>query len=270
MLERFGSMVVAVVVSVGAAGCGGDDGGGDDSSDTTIAASASGDGAVEGPVVVFAAASLADAFAEVESAFEAANPGADVQLNTAGSSALREQLLEGAPADVFASANQSNMQQVVDAGEVDGEPEVFVRNRLQIAVPASNPGDVAGLADFAQPDLLIGLCAEGVPCGDLARQALANAGVEPSIDTNEPDVRALLTKIEADELDAGIVYVTDVTAAGDLVEGIDIPEDANVVAAYPIAGLAEAPNPEGAEAFVAFVLSDEGQAILGAYGFSSP
>ena len=163
---------------------------------------------VEGELLVSAAASLTDAFAEIESAFEEANPDVDVVLNLGSSSALREQILEGAPADVFASANTSNMDQVAEAGELSGEAEIFATNSLQIAVPTGNPGGVTGLEDFAREELLIGLCAEDVPCGDFGRQALAKAGVIPSIDTNEPDVRALLTKIEAGELDAGITYVT--------------------------------------------------------------
>jgi molybdate transport system substrate-binding protein len=226
---------------------------------------------LQGELLVFAAASLTDAMAEVESAFEDANPDADVRLNLASSSALREQILEGAPADVFMSANASNMDQVVDAGEA-GDPEVFATNILQIAVPAGNPADVTGLEDFADDTLLIGLCAEEVPCGDFARQALESAGVTPSIDTNEPDVRALLTKVAEGELDAGIVYVTDVLAPdfADDVDGIDIATDDNVVAEYPIAALASAPNPDAASAFVDFILSDGGQAILNAYGFGSP
>ncbi len=220
-----------------------------------------------GDLLVSAAASLTDAFADVESAFEIANPGVDVLLNHGASSALREQILEGAPADVFASANTSNMNRLVEAGEVVGVAKIFSRNRLQIAVPAGNPGNVVGLQDFADEDLLIGLCAEGAPCGDFGRQALHNAGLTPSIDTDEPDVRALLTKLEAGELDAGIVYVTDVLSTAGAVEGIDIPDDFNVIAEYPIASLAEAPNPEAAAAFVDFVLGAEGQAILAGYGF---
>ncbi len=223
----------------------------------------------EGEVLVSAAASLTDAFAEIETAFEAAVPQVDVVLNFGASSALREQIIEGAPADVFASANTSNMDQVVEAGEADN-PEIFVTNLLQIAVPAGNEAGVIGLDDFANEDLLIGLCEEEVPCGDFAREALANAGVTPSIDTNEPDVRALLTKIEADELDAGIVYVTDVLSTGGTVEGVDIPTEDNVAASYPIVALTNAPNPVAAAAFVAFVLSDEGLAILQSYGFSAP
>jgi len=225
---------------------------------------------VEGELLVSAAASLTDAFAEMESAFEDANPDVDVLRNFGSSSALREQILEGAPADVFASANTSNMDQVAEAGELAGAAEIFVTNSLQIAVPTGNPAEVTGLEDFAREDLLIGLCAEDVPCGDFGRQALENAGVIPSIDTNEPDVRALLTKVEAGELDAGITYVTDVLSASGTVEGVDIPAEVNVVAEYPIATLIGAPNPDAAVAWVEFVLSEEGQAILTSYGFTSP
>ena len=129
---------------------------------------------------------------------------------------------------------------------------------------------MTGLEDFAREELLIGLCAEDAPCGDFGRQALENAGVTPSIDTNEPDVRALLTKIEAGELDAGITYVTDVLSTSGTVEGVDIPAEVNIVAEYPIAALAGAPNPDAAAAWVEFVLSEEGQAILTSYGFTSP
>ena len=225
---------------------------------------------VEGELLVSAAASLTDAFGEVESAFEEENADVDVVLNLGSSSALREQILEGAPADVFASANASNMDQVAEAGELSGEAAIFVTNSLQIAVPTGNPAEVTGLEDFAREELLIGLCAEDVPCGDFGRQALDNAGVTASIDTNEPDVRALLTKIEAGELDAGITYVSDVLSTSGTVEGIEIPAEVNVVAEYPIAMLAGAPNPDAAAAWVEFVLSDEGQAILTSYGFTSP
>jgi molybdate transport system substrate-binding protein len=227
-------------------------------------------GAASGELLVSAAASLTDAFAEIEAAFEEAHPGVDVILNLGASSALLEQILEGAPADVFASANTSNMDQVAEAGEVSGEAQTFVTNSLQIAVPAGNEAGVSGLEDFAREELLIGLCAEDVPCGEFGREALASAGVTPAIDTNEPDVRALLTKIEAGELDAGITYVTDVISTAGRVEGVDIPDENNVVAEYPIAALASAPNPDAAAAFVEFVLSNEGQAILTGYGFSSP
>ena len=224
----------------------------------------------EGQLLVSAAASLTDAFGEIESAFEETHQGVDIVLNLGASSALREQILEGAPADVFVSANGSNMDQVVEAGTVEGEAQTLVTNSLQIAVPEGNPAGVAGLEDFADEELLIGLCAEQVPCGEFGREALASAGVTPSIDTNEPDVRALLAKIEAGELDAGITYVTDLLSTEGSVEGIDIPDENNVVAEYPIAALADGPNPDAAATFVEFVLAEEGQAILTSHGFPSP
>jgi molybdate transport system substrate-binding protein len=249
-------LLTSVGIAVLLAACGG---GGD--ADTS-------GGALRGEVLVSAATSLSEAFADVEEAFEADNPEVDVILNLAASSALREQIMEGAPVDVFASANTANMDRVTDAGEVH-ESTIFARNSLQIAVPAGNPGSLTGLEDFADELLLIGLCAEHVPCGDFARLALANAGVMPSIDTDEPDVKALLTKIEAGELDAGIVYITDVLSAGSAVQGVDIPPAVNVAADYPIAVLTNAPNPGAATAFVRFVLSEEGQGIMKTNGFAS-
>jgi molybdate transport system substrate-binding protein len=231
--------VVCVAVLVVLAACGGDS-----SSDD---------------ITVFAAASLTDAFEEVATAFEDANPGTEVTLSFGPSSGLREQILAGAPADVFASASASTMEPVAS------DAVAFVTNELQLATPAGNEAGITGLADLARDDLLIGLCAEEVPCGRFGREALAKAGVTAAVDTNEADVRSLLTKIEAGELDAGLVYVTDVLAAGSSVEGVDIPDEHNVVATYPIASLSDA-----GDDFVAFVLSDEGQAILQSYGFGPP
>lgn len=221
-------------------------------------------------VLVSAAASLTDAFSEIEAVYEETHADVDVVLNFAGSSTLREQILEGAPVDVFAPANHATMDEIVQTDMHLGDPVVFATNLLQIAVAAGNPAGVTGLGDFADQGLLIGLCAPDVPCGDFARQILANAGIVAAIDTNEPDVRALLTKIEVGELDAGIVYATDILAVEGSVEGIDIPEALSVVAEYPIAVMADAPNPDGAAAFVDFVLSDEGRAVLDDYGFVSP
>jgi molybdate transport system substrate-binding protein len=262
---RLRALRLLAVVSVPAlvlAACGGDD---DDAGSTDAAAA---EPALEGDITVFAAASLTDAFAELGTTFESDNPDVAVEFNFGASSALREQILAGAPADVFASANTSNMDDAVDAG-VASDPQDFATNVLEIAVPAGNEAGVTGLDDFANPDLLIGLCAEEVPCGEFGREALANAGITPSIDTNEPDVRSLLTKVEAGDLDAGIVYVTDVMAAGEAVEGIDILADDNVVATYPIAALTDAASTDVADAFVEFVLSDEGQDIVQSYGFDA-
>ena len=239
------------------------------STTATKATATSTEAGLDSEVLVSAAAALTDAFAGVESAFETANPGSDVVLNLGSSSSLREQILEGAPADVFASANISNMDQVVEAGEAV-EPEIFAHNLLQIAVPAGNPAGITGLDDFADEHLVIGLCAEEVPCGSFGREALAKAGVTPAMDTNEPDVRALLTKVEVGELDAGIVYLTDVLSTDGAVEGVVIPDEFNVVAEHPIAALVNAPNPDAAAAFVEFVLSKDGKTILTSFGFLSP
>lgn len=236
---------------------------GDDDRDASAPAP---EGQVDGTITVFAAASLADAFTMLAESFEQAH-GADVELSFGPSSGLVTQITEGAPADVIATAAESNMDDLVAAGAVEGEPRPFAANRLELAVPPGNPGAVDGLDDLADEDLVVGLCNEDVPCGRFAREALEAAGVEPSIDTDEEDVRALLTKIEAGEVDVGVVYRTDVQAAGDAVEGIEIPDDRNVVAIYPIAPVAGADDPDGAAAFISFVLSDEGQEILSAAGF---
>jgi molybdate transport system substrate-binding protein len=231
------------------------------------AAGAGGTGQAEGTVSVLAAASLTDAFGEIEAAFEAANPDADLDISYGGSSALRDQVLSGQPVDVVASASGTVMDDLVEAGAVDGEPQDFATNKLEIVVPAGNPAGIEGLADLADEDALVGLCAEEVPCGAFGRRALEEAGVEAAPDTNEPDVRSLLDKVASGELDVGLVYATDVAAAGDAVEGIEVPDDENVVATYPIAGLTDAPNADGAAAFVAFVTGDGGQAVLADFEF---
>jgi molybdate transport system substrate-binding protein len=227
-----------------------------------------GDASTRSELRVFAAASLTDAFTALGDEFTAAHPDVHVTFNFAGSSALRDQILGGAPADVLATANGSTMQAVVDAGAAE-PPEPFAANVLEIAVPAGNPGGVTGLTDFAEGDLLLGLCAETVPCGQFGREALDSAGVAPAVDTEEPDVRALLTKIGSGDLDAGIVYRTDVLAAGDDVEGIEIPAGQNVVATYPIAVLTGAADAGAAAEFVAFVRSPAGQRIMASHGFDA-
>lgn len=230
-----------------------------------VTLSACGDPAVA--LHVSAAASLTESFGELEAAFEAAHPGTDVVLNIGGSSALRDQIIEGAPVDVFASASIDIMDVIVDA-DLAGEPTVFAANRLVLAVPTGNPANVAGLRDLAREDLLIGLCDEGVPCGSLARTVLEAAGVDPAVDSREPNVRALLTKLEAGELDAGLVYTTD-AIDGD-VESIEFEESGTFLTRYPIAVLTAAADPGVAAEFVAFVTSSEGRSILEAHGFVTP
>ena len=220
-------------------------------------------------LLVSAAASLTRAFQEMETEFERTAPEIDVVLNLAGSSLLREQILSGAPVGVFASANPAIMQQVADAGYLDGPYRVFALNRLIIAVPAGNPADIRGLDDLADGDLVVGLCIAAVPCGDFAHQVLANGGVHPVLDTEEPNVRALLTKVEAAELDVALVYETDITATGGA-DGIPIPDRYNITAEYPIAVVRGSSDPPSADAFVSFVLSAEGRRILDRHGFSLP
>ena len=220
-------------------------------------------------LVVSAAASLTEAFAEIETEYEDANPGVDVILNLGGSSLLREQILSGAPVGVFASASLQIMEQVSDAARIDGPYRVFARNRMAIAVPVGNPASVIGLDDLADEGLLVGLCAPAVPCGDLARKVFDAAGIRPAVDTEEPNVRSLLTKLEAGELDAAIVYATDLLAS-DRVDGIPIADRYNETAEYPIGVVTGSPDPDGARAFVAFVLSAEGRQLLESHGFSLP
>jgi molybdate transport system substrate-binding protein len=230
----------------------------------------SGTDAVSGPVVVFAAASLTEAFTALGEDFEAQHPGASVTFNFGSSAALAQQIAAGAPADVFAAANQAAMGVVSEAGQVDGEPVVFARNSLRIAVPAGNPAGITGLADFARQDLTVALCAPEVPCGALSAQVFEAAGITPAPDTLEQDVKAALVKVERDEVDCALVYRTDIAAAaaaGGAVDGIDFPGSAEVVTEYPIATLQAAPNPAGARAFTDLVLSADGRDRLAAAGF---
>ncbi len=217
-----------------------------------------------GTVQVYAAASLQRSFDEIARAFEQQNPGVTVSPVYDGSSTLATQIGEGAPADVFASADEKNMAKVAAQAP---DPQVFAANTLVIAVPAGNPGRVSTLADLARVTTV--LCAPEVPCGAASQTLLSNAGVAVTPASSEQNVTAVLTKVAASEADAGLVYATDVVGRDD-VEAL-VPEGADaVVNRYPIAALATAPNPDAAAAFVAFVLSDEGRTILTDAGFRAP
>ncbi len=222
-------------------------------------------------VNVFAAASLTASFKAIAAAYEVAHPGTKVAFNFAGSPTLVQQIREGAPADVFASADEANMQKLVEAKAVAADAaKVFAQNVLQIAVGKGNPMHIAGLADLARPGLIVVLCGATVPCGRYALEAFAKAKVTPPPGSREPDVKAVVTKVALGEADAGIVYVTDVRAASDKVEGVGLPTEHTVSARYPIAVVRDAPHAETAASFVAFVLSDPGTKILGEYGFRRP
>jgi len=220
-----------------------------------------------GTINVFAAASLTGSFQEIADAFAEEHPDVEVVFNFGGSSGLATQIVEAAPADVFAAASPATMKTVTDAALTDGDPVDFASNVLEIAVAKGNPGGIVGLDDFANPDKTIALCAVEVPCGAASAKLFETAGITPSVDTYEQDVKAVLTKVELGEVDAGLVYVTDVLDAGDAIEGIEI-DSAPVK--YPIATLAASTNKEAADAFVAFLLSDKGQSILKAAGFGTP
>jgi molybdate transport system substrate-binding protein len=193
-----------------------------------------------------------------------------VVFNFAASSELVTQINEGAPADVFASADQNNMTKMTDAGSNGSDPAIFATNLLQVIVAPDNPLGIAGVEDLGNDDLITVVCAPEVPCGTYAQQIFDAAGVVVTPDSLEENVRAVVTKVTAGEADAGIVYKTDVTAAGDQASGVEIPADINIVAAYPIATTAEAPNADGARTFIDFVLSEQGQQILDSYGFLPP
>lgn len=220
-------------------------------------------------VTVFAAASLTETFDRIAAAVEEENPGSRVVLNYGGSASLAQQIVQGAPADVFAAASTETMQIVDDAGLAESAV-VFVRNTLQIAVPAGNPAGVTGLADLARDDLRIALCSEEVPCGAAAATALEAADVTAAPDTLQQDVKAVLTKVRLGEVDAGLVYRTDVIAAGDEVEGIEFAEAADATTDYPITVLTDAPNPSLANAFVGYVRSPDGRFLLDDAGFAAP
>lgn len=209
-------------------------------------------------VTVFAAASLTEAFEEIAGDFEAANPGVDVVLNFGGSASLANQIAEGAPADVFASAGAG-----AEAGA--GEGEIFATNVLEIAVPVGNPAGITRIEDLANPDLVIAMCAPEVPCGAAGQRVFETLDLTAAPDTLEQDVKAVLTKVELGEVDAGLVYRTDVLAARGMVEGIEFAAAERAVSRYPIAALTQ----QGA-AFVAWVLSDAGRAVLREAGFGAP
>ncbi len=236
------------------------------SSSTTTSSSS----AADGTVVVFAASSLTAAFSALGSAFTATNPKINVTFNFAGSSELVTQIVQGAPADVFASADTSNLQKLTDAGEASGEAVSIARNTLQIIVEKGNPKQVVTVSDLAKPDLLVVLCAETVPCGKGAATVLKNASVSVTPRSLEDKVKGVVTKVVSGEADAGIVYVTDVLAAGDTAEGVAIPADINVINNYPIVVTKHSKNAEAAQAFISFVAGPAGQSILTKYGFLAP
>ncbi len=232
-------------------------------------------------LTVFAAASLTDAFNEIKTQFEAANPGVTVAYNFGGSNALAQQLGEGAPADVFASANKKQMDVAIEAGRVvTGTTQIFVRNRLVVILPKDNPGKIATLLDLAKSGLKLVLAAKDVPVGQYALDYLDKATADASFGASykddvlanvvsyEDNVRSVLTKVALGEGDAGIVYTSDISGdAAKNIISIEIPDELNTIATYPIGAVKDSAAPDVAQAFIDYVLSADGQAILKDDGF---
>jgi len=221
-------------------------------------------------VTVFAAASLTNAFGEIAAVFEAQHPDRRVVVNFAGSQRLAAQILEAAPADVFASADSEQMERIRGAGLLRGRPRTFATNRLVIAVESGNPEKITSLADLSRPGLVVVLAAQEVPAGRYAREVLRKAGVALAPASLETDVRSVVSKVRLGEADAGIVYRSDIVAAGKAVTMIEIPAEQNVTASYPIAVLERDTEAAAAEAFVDLVLSEPGRRILVRFGFGTP
>jgi molybdate transport system substrate-binding protein len=223
-----------------------------------------------GTVVVSAAASLTAGFKDLGAAYQKLHPAVKVQFNFAGSSTLVTQLANGAPADVFASADQANMVKAAKAGVLDGTAQVFARNRLAIVVPVGNPKAITGLKDLSRPGLRVSMCAPDVPIGTYARQAFAKAGAAVPRGGQELDVKQVVSRVLLGQADAGIVYTTDVKDGGPKVAGVPIPDAQNVIATYPMSLVKDGPDAELGRSFLAFVLSPQGQNTLAAHGFLPP
>ena len=262
--------VLLFVLAAAACGSSSKISGSDTSSSSTASTAPAAASKLTGALNVFAAASLTKAFNTEKTKLEQADSGLSLTYNFAGSQALVTQIQQGAPADVFASADTSNMQKLVDAGLVE-TPKTFAHNLLEIAVAPGNPKKIASLADLEKPGITLVLADTSVPAGKYARQAFTKAGLSaPKPASNELDVKSTLAKLTLGEADAVVVYVSDVKGAGDKVMGITIPDAQNVLATYPIAAVKASKNLSAAEAFVDEIASGSGQQVLAAAGFMPP
>jgi molybdate transport system substrate-binding protein len=226
-------------------------------------------GSAHHTLIVYAASSLTEAFDTIKANFAKAHPGTSVTVQYGASSDLATQITQGAHADVFASASTKNMQSLVDAGAASS-PTNFVSNTLEIAVPPNNPADISSVTDLAGSGVKVAVCDPAVPCGAVASQVFANAKITVKPAANEADVKSTLAAVETGEVDAGLVYVTDVRAAGAKVKGIPIADSMNADTTYPIAALKHASQPRLAQQFVAYVLSPAARKVLTADGFRNP
>ena len=254
MRRRLAATLTCGVVVAGLAGCGGG------------AGTASGDA----ELTVLAAASLTGTFAALADEFERTHPGVSVRLAFDSSATLSAQAVQGAPADVLATADAATMQDAVDGGAVPGGATTFATNTMTLVVPADNPAGPSSFADLDGVDVDFVLCVETAPCGAVGAALLAANGIDAAPASLETDVKAVLAKVVSDEADAGLVYVTDATAAGDAVTTIEVPDAATEVLDYPIGVLEQASEADLAQEFVELVLSAEGRAILAGAGFGAP
>ena len=223
-----------------------------------------------GTLTVLAAASLTTSFTKLKTEFEAAHPGVTVKVTYDGSSTLVQQITNGAAADVFASADTANMDKITKAGLNDGTPQLFAKNKLEIAVPPSNPKNIAKFADLAKPGTVVVVCADAVPCGAAALKIEQATGVTITPASKETAVTGVLSKVESGDADAGLVYITDVNSAGGKVKGIAFAEADKAINNYPITVLKNAPQSALAKEFVDFVRGDQGRKELTAVGFQMP
>jgi molybdate transport system substrate-binding protein len=256
MRNRFVLLVFAILL----AACGGTGG---------AASSSPSSSSLSGYINVFAAASLTASFNALGIAFHQAHPGVGVNFNFAGTPTLVTQIEQGAPADVFASADTTNMDKLTTDGFTSGSSKVFVRNQLEIVVAPGNPKGISGLADLAKPGVIYITEGPTVPAGKYSLQALATAGVKVTPKSLETSVTAVISKIELGEADAGIVYTTDIQAAGSKVQGVPIAAADNVIATYPIVAVKGTKYSDVASAFIDYVLSSTGQSMLATFGFLS-
>jgi molybdate transport system substrate-binding protein len=269
-MRRF-ALTMAALAAIAVAGCSS----GSSSSTASGAGSSSSPpassspAAATGAITVFAASSLKESFTQLGKQFEAAHPGDTVNFSFGASSTLATQITSGAPADVFASASTKNMGQVVTAGDASG-PQNFARNIMEVAIPPSNPGHVTSVTDLAKSSVKVALCQPAVPCGVVAAKVFKNAGITVRPVTLQPDVKSVLTQVELGNVDAGVVYVTDVMAAGAKVKGVTIPAGDEASTLYPIATISNSKSQSIAQAFVAYVLSSAGQQVLTTAGFEKP
>jgi molybdate transport system substrate-binding protein len=250
-LKKLGALVAAAALLI--TGCGSSSGGSESKT-----------------LTVFAAASLTESFQAMKTAFESAHPGTEVRFNFAGSSSLVQQLSNGAEADVFASADETNMDKAVQAGVIDGSPSLFATNKLTIAVAPGDPKGITSFADLVRDGLNVVVCAPQVPCGSATKKVEQNTGVTLKPVSEEQDVKQVLNKVQSGDADAGLVYLTDAASAAGKVAQVDFPEAATAVNHYPIAVVKDAPRTDLAKQWIEFVLGEQGKAELQRVGFGAP